>query len=200
MLVLFIQFVRTIFSKKFLIVWGVLAVIILAVYFGRRGYIYFFKKPAFDTKVVILEIKKISQLFTSSYYDECVSELKRKGSNDPYYVIIAKGTVKAGFDLSGLDPAKSIIVQGNTLTIRLDPPRIMDIIVLPSGIEPFIWKGSITQEDRVTAQKNAIEIIRKSALDKGILKLGESQGKNILTKFFTSIGFDRVTVEFTDEP
>ena len=198
MLVLFIQFVRTIFSRKFLALWGILAVIILAVHFGRIGYFYFFKKPSFDTKVVILDIKKISQLFTFSYYDECVSELKRKGSDDPYYVIIARGTVKAGFDLSGLDPAKSIIVQGNTLTVRLKSPHIMDVTVLPSGIEPFIWKGSITQEDRVTAQKNAIEIIRKSALDKGILKLGESQGKNILTKFFTSIGFDRVTVEFSD--
>jgi hypothetical protein len=198
MLVLFLQIVRTIFSKKFLFLWGILAVMILAAYFGRCGYIYFFKKPSIDTKVVVLEIKKISQLFTYSYYDECVSELKRKGSSDPYYVIIARGTVKAGFDLSGLDPAKAILVQGNTLTVRLTSPRIMDVTVLPSGIEPFIWKGSITQEDRVLAHKNAVEIIRQSALDKGILKLSESQGKNILTKLFTSIGFDRVTVEVAD--
>jgi hypothetical protein len=198
MLVLFIQFVRTIFSKKFLFLWGIILAIFLALYFGRKGYIHFFKKPSSETKVVILEIRKISQLLTCSYYDECVSELKRKGSVDPYYVIIARGTVKTGFDLSGLDPAKSIIVQGNTLTIRLNPPRIMDVIVLPSGIEPFIWKGTITQEDRVLAQKNAIEIIRRSALDKGILQLSESQVKNILTKFFTSIGFDQVTVEISD--
>ncbi len=191
-----IKFVKGLISnKRNLLILAVPILTIVLVYVGWKIYIHH-KPPVIDeTRVVLQEVRKIAQLFTCRYYDECVSELKEKGKKDPFYVLIAKGTVVAGYDLSTLSEKDSFIISGNTLTIKINPPQIMEVIVLPSGFEPFIWERTIKQRERIEAQKQAAEIIKKNALDKGILKLSEEQGKKILINFFESLGFDEVLVE-----
>ncbi|MGV7929171.1 MAG: DUF4230 domain-containing protein [Spirochaetota bacterium] len=146
--------------------------------------------------LIIAKVKTIAQYITHRYYDECVVDYTKDGDSKPTFVLVGRGTVYAGFDLQKLDKdPESIVLRGNTLTVRLPEPEIINTVIPPSGFVNFHY-GRISEE-RYTGLKNrAIEKLRLRALEKDMLKLCRERGKVMIESFFETVGFDHVSVEF----
>jgi hypothetical protein len=146
--------------------------------------------------LIIAKVKTIAQYITHSYYDECVVDYTKDGDSKPTFVLVGRGTVYAGFDLQKLDKdPENIVLRGNTLTVRLPEPEIINTVIPPSGFVNFHY-GRISEE-RYTGLKNrAIEKLRLRALEKDILKLCRERGEVMIESFFETVGFDHVSVEF----
>lgn len=149
-----------------------------------------------DPHLIIARVKAIAQYITHSYYDECVVDYTKNGDSRPTFVLVGRGTVYAGFDLQKLDKdPESIVLRGNTLTVRLPEPEIVDTVIPPSGFITF-HNGRISEERFIALKKQAREKLRQRAVEKNILKLSRERGKVMLTRFFETVGFDHVSVEF----
>lgn len=148
--------------------------------------------------LIIAKVKTIAQYITHSYYDECVVDYTKDGDSKPTFVLVGRGTVYAGFDLQKLDKdPESIVLRGNTLTVRLPEPEIINTVIPPSGFVNFHY-GRISEE-RYTGLKNrAIEKLRLRALEKDMLKLCRERGEVMIESFFETVGFDHVSVEFAE--
>ena len=167
------------------------------------GSLFTSKPPRIEeTPVIIEQIKSIAQLFTQSYYDECIFDtgtiLTSFFQSDKRLIIIARGVVIAGFDLSRID-ANSLSLRGKSISVTLPPPRILDVIVNPSGYETFLAQGDITFQERIDAQEKAKKMIEVNALKKGILQNSGEQGARIMEKFFQLLGFEQIQVRIAKE-
>jgi len=162
------------------------------------------KKPLVidDTPVVVQEIRAIAQLLTQSYYSEWVYDSGEITTppfqRDKRLILIAKGEVVAGFDLSKFDE-KSIERSAGKVRIHLPPPRILDVIVNPSGIETFLAAGDISFAERVVFQEQAKEKFRRDVDTAMVLRSSAAQGRKILEKFFHLLGFAEVEVVIAGE-
>ncbi len=162
------------------------------------------KKPLVidDTPVVVQEIRAIAQLLTQSYYSEWVYDSGEIPTpplqRDKRLILIAKGEVVAGFDLSRFDE-KSIERSAGKVRIHLPPPQILDVIVNPSGIETFIADGDISFAERVVYQEQAKEMFRRDVDTAMVLRSSAAQGRKILEKFFHLLGFAEVEVVIAGE-
>ena len=112
------------------------------------------------TAAVVEEVRRIGELSSAGYYEELVltdrdasylGELKRisginrlTGSGD--FVIICKGRVRAGFDLTRMQPS-DCSVSGDTLRVTLPPVEILDVVINPADYEVFA--GHRTHEETV---------------------------------------------------
>lgn len=148
-----------------------------------------------DTPVIVKKVRNISELFTMSYYDECVVEhtIKRKLLPDKRLVLIARGNIIAGFNLKNIKK-ENMIINEKKVTINLQPATILAVITNPSDYETFIDKGKMKFSERKKAQEKARKILKENALKKGIIKKSEESGKKILVSFFKSIGFKNVEI------
>ncbi len=164
---------------------------------GYLFYILAVKEPVLkNPHLIIAKVKTIAQYITHSYYDECVVDYTKDGDSKPTFVLVGRGTVYAGFDLQKLDKdPESIVLRGNTLSVRLPEPEIIATVIPPSGFVNFHY-GRISEERYVDLKKRAIEKLRLRALEKDILKLCRERGEVMIESFFETVGFDHVSVEF----
>lgn len=174
-----------------------------------------------NTPIIIREMKDIAQLLTQRYYDECIVDTivgeKVKNINplilmnpltgfkgyyiennkiveiEKRYVLIANGLVKAGFNLKHMNK-KNIQVFEDSISIQLPQPKITDVIINPSGFETFEESGIWTFNERKEVQQKANLKLQQSSLRKGILRKSKEQGQKILTQFFKSLGYKKVTI------
>lgn len=165
-----------------------------------------------ETPILIKEIKSLGQLITYTSYDEVVADsaivtpgsafvnsfnrlspVPLLPSADKQLVLIGRGRVLAGTDLSLLTDS-SVIIKNDTITLLLPKPKIFDIIVNPSGFETFVEKGVWTASE-VTQVK--LEIGRKleaRALQQNILTKADTKAKSILQDFLGNMGYKTVLV------
>ena len=161
-----------------------------------------------ETPVIIKEIKNIANLFSICYYNEIVYEYSKNeetaidatsnlitgifGAKKSYtkrnLVLIVRGRTFGGFDLSKIDSTR-ISVNDTVINIKLDPPKIIDVVVNPSDITTFIEEGKWT-----TAEVNRAKIIAKdhlklNAMKNGILNKTKINGTKSLTAFYKALGF-----------
>jgi len=150
-----------------------------------------------DTPVVVQEIRHIAQLATQSYYDECIydSGYIRTGflSADKRLIIIARGEVIAGFDLNRM-AAVSLNKKEKSITLRLDSPQILDVIVNPSDYEIFIQDGDFSFSEVVEFKERTKQMIAANAVRKQVLEKSADQGERIIEKFFRLLGFEKITI------
>ncbi len=150
-----------------------------------------------DTPVLVRQVRAIAQLLTQSYYSEAVydSGVIRTPPfrSDKRLIMITKGEVLAGFDLSGFSE-KSIARRGDALVIQLPPPRILDVVINPSGFETFLAEGDIDFNERVFLQEQAKAKFRRDIDSARILENSSAQGRKIIEKFFRLLGFAEVEV------
>ena len=109
-------------------------------------------------------------------------------------VIIIKGKVRAGFDMSALTE-KDIIIENKTIRIKLPPVEILDVITNPSNFETFVESGKWSFDEVNEYKKEARESLEKSAIDGGILDLAKESGVEKLTTLFKNLGFAEVVIE-----
>ena len=150
-----------------------------------------------DTPVMVQQVRAIAQLLTQSYYSEAVYDSGVISTplfrSNKRLIMIAKGEVLAGFELTGFDES-SISRRGSTVSIRLPPPRILDVIINPSGFETFLAEGDIPFAERVQLQEQAKAKFRRDIDTAHILDNSARQGRKIIEKFFRLLGFSEVEV------
>lgn len=187
-------------------------------YFGNRD-----RQLKIDqTAIMVEEIKRISQLFTSVYYDELVLDTFKlqdktpgerlldalvimqsvptvaNGANYLSYrrlnmVVIARGRVFTGFDFSRLQES-DLLIEDRTITFQLPPPEVLEVVINPSDYEIFIEEGRWTLEEAVALKQNAANIMRRRAIEKGIPEQSEAAAVDLLYNFFKALGFETITI------
>lgn len=161
------------------------------------------------TENVIQEIKKISELTTICYYKEVVIKdkkseptmfdpikkaIKMGGDSCSYEVVlIAKGKVRAGFNLEKISE-KDITIDSGTLTIEVPCAEILDVIVNPSDYEVYNEEGNWSHEDIVKVQNKTAAKIKQDALNDGIIEKANRYGTEKLEMLFKPLGFKNVVI------
>jgi hypothetical protein len=209
-------------AKKVIQIITVCAIMIIAVYIiyklvipsGQRGL------KIDDSVILVEEVKKISQLFTAVYYDEIAIDTFKYQEKDimgrvwngfiaprpgfrraePDYgfrrvelVVVARGKIMAGFDFSQIEP-EDMIVENRSITFTLPPPQILEVIINPSDYEIFIEEGRWGLQEAVELKMRAAKVMENRAIERGILDRSESTAIRILQNYFTSLGFEEVTI------
>lgn len=196
----------------------VLGVLVYNAYFGNRKQVL----KIDNTAIMVEEIKKISQLFTSVYYDELVLDtfklqdkvpaerlldamvIMRPGSgvaNSANYlsfrrlnmVVIARGRVFTGYDFSRLQES-DLQIDDRSVTIQLPPPEVLDVVINPSDYEIFIEEGRWSLDEAVSLKQSAAKQMSRRAIEMGILENSETTAINLLTDFFKALGFENITI------
>ena len=170
-----------------------------------------------ETPLVISEIKKIAELHTAKLYCEVVADsviispgeaamlaMQESGafpilppmvfSKGKKMVLIAKGRVIAGLDLSALNE-KNIVVRNDSVWITLPPAKILDIITNPSDFEVFTEEGDWSSTEINTVKQKAIGIMRNEALNRGLTNQANERAKLLMGDFLKASGFIFVEVK-----
>lgn len=152
---------------------------------------------------VIKEIQKLNRLETASYTIEKVIDAGTKGNafNQILFgdkiLLIAHGTVTAGFDLSGLNE-NDITVEGSSVEIRLPAPQILnskldnDQTRVYDRTQGFLTKGNKDLESE--ARKTAEMTLREAACNENILEIASENGKKQLAALFSALKFTEITI------
>jgi len=189
--------------KKVIIVIVILVICIVAVLIGWKFYnngnfqnIFTSKPITIDkTENVIEEINKLAEFTTATYYQEItINKVKKRTLFDDELVIIVKGKVRAGFDMSTLTEG-DVIIENQTIRIKLPPVKILDVITNPSNFETFVESGKWSFKEVNKYKKEARERLEKNAIDGGILDLAKKSGVEKLTALFKNLGFAEVLLQ-----
>lgn len=161
------------------------------------------------TANVVEHIRKISELTTACYYEEYVIQDKKQPDSDigimqkvmpsPEIVLMAKGKVRAGFDLGKIS-ADDIRFRGDTLCVTLPHPEIFDVIVNPSDYEIFVEYGNWSHAEITELQIDGRARILANALSENILQKADAVGRERIADLFRTLGFDAVRISVAEAP
>jgi hypothetical protein len=150
----------------------------------------------FNTTAILKQVQTLSQLVTVKYVLEKVvvlEDVKWYGENR--VLLVAHGVVKAGTDLSKLQPAdvriaeKKIIVtlpKAAITDVYLDDRRTQ-ILERSTGIMR-VFDKDLEQN----ARRQAVDDLRRAALNNGILNDSEERARAQLSNLFYQLGFTEV--------
>lgn len=153
-----------------------------------------------NTANVVEKIKEISEFTTACYYEEAVLKDSKVEKHEGGFlglvdmetskeiVIIAKGKVRAGFDLSKVTEDK-INIKNDTIGITLPEPEIFDVIINPSDYEMYIEEGKWSHEEVTALQTNYRAQLLAKAQERGILNKAKEAAKKRLESLFMTFGF-----------
>jgi hypothetical protein len=170
-----------------------------------------------ETPLVISEIKKIAELHTAKLYCEVVADsviispaeaaiLAMQGSGafpilpsmvftgGKKMVLIAKGRVIAGLDLSALNE-KNVIVKNDSVWLTLPSAKILDIITNPSDFEVFTEEGTWSSNEVNAVKQKAVSIMRAEAQKRGLIEQANERAKLLMGNFLKATGFVWVEVK-----
>ena len=177
--------------------------------FGKKGELSIDK-----TANVVTEIKKISEFTSACFYEEIILQETKASSvvdnsagrkvaswlgkdskelMSDQLVIVANGTVRAGFRLDQLDENK-ITITADTLSLVLPKAEIFDVIVNPSDFDIYIEDGTWDHEKVVEVENRAIDQVKSDAIKEGILEKATETGIKRLTEMFKAFGFAEVMI------
>ena len=162
------------------------------------------------TAAIVEQVRSIGELSSAGFYEELVltdrdesyfSELMRAsglsrltGSGD--FVIICKGRVRAGFDLTKIQES-DFSFSGDTLRLILPPVEILDVVLNPADYEHF--SGHRTHEETTGILLQAKQRLRSDALREGILDQAELSAEAHLRRLLSAMGYREVFITFSKE-
>ena len=164
-----------------------------------------------DTPAVVIEIRKIAELVTSCFFEEKILVEKKAnklvdnaignfiaskakmeaGLISDELCLIAKGQVRAGYDLKKL-ASEDLMVKEKVLYIKLPEVEILDVIVNPKGWDFYVEDGTWSDEEVSAIKKKAKDAIEQDALQYGILQKASQSGEKKLRALLMSLGFNDV--------
>ncbi|MBW4419492.1 MAG: DUF4230 domain-containing protein [Myxacorys californica WJT36-NPBG1] len=164
--------------------------------------------PKVDTRsVVIQQVREASELTTAVYTMEAVVPTQQDAAiagvvvGTTKLLYIARGEVRAGVDLSALNPS-DVQVTGDTLRLRLPPPQLLDkkIDVTKSSVydynRGFLGLGPDTAPElQRLAQEEALKKIQTAACADGVLEKASDRAKLVVTQLVRVSGVKTVLVE-----
>lgn len=162
------------------------------------------------TAAVVEQVRSIGELSTAGFYEELVltdrdesylGELKRAsglsrltGSGD--FVIICKGRVRAGFDLTRIQ-GSDFSISGDTLRLILPPVEILDVVLNPADYELF--SGHRTHEQTTGILLQAKQRLQQDAVREGILDQAELSAEAQFRRLLSAMGYREVLITFSKE-
>lgn len=169
----------------------------LAGFGSSRGRVY-------NTSTVLQQVQTLSELVTVKYVMEKVviqedpSEytIRRLLPDDTRVILVAHGIVKAGVDLSKMQPG-DVRLSGKQVTLALPKAQITDAYLDEKQTKIIEHNTSFLRDFNKdleqTARLNAVEDIRRAARTSGILKDADDRARAQLKYFFRQLGLE---VEF----
>lgn len=153
-----------------------------------------------SSAAVVHQVQSLAQLVTVRYVLEkavVVEDIKWYGQNR--LLLLARGVVKAGVDLTKLQP-DDVEIVGDRLVLRLPAPRVTDAYLDESQTRVVDRETGLLRrfdkEMEQMARQTALREIRLAAHEAGILKEAEEQAREQLTRFFQATGFREVRIDF----
>lgn len=153
---------------------------------------------------VMRELRALNRLETATFTAETIIESDNAGNalqNFLYrdrMLLIARGRVIAGVDLSTLSP-EDVVANGQSLAVYLRPPQIFVVSLDSSQTRVYdrtlglLNRGDVTLESRL--RMDAEDAILRSACQANILNEAGRQARVVVTRMFTLAGFSNVTVQ-----
>ena len=168
-----------------------------------------------DTENVVSEVKAISKFTTQCFYEEITLVQKKRSQiannkvgsaisnffgkaaekfTTDEICIVANGKVRAGYDFTKLGD-DDVLVNGDTLSVKLPPIEIFETVVNPSDFDIFLSDGTWSHAEVTALQNKAKDRIVADAKKAGILSKAEESGKKQLESLFRSFGFKEVILD-----
>lgn len=149
------------------------------------------------SKLAAKATRKLGLGFASKFASNTTASVVNK-SNE--IVLIGKGRVRAGFDLSKVQEG-DVNAHGDTLELAVPPAEVFDIIMNPSDFTTEYEKGTWSHELLKPVKERAKIELEQNAIEFGILKKAEENGLKRLEALFKTFGFNTVllTVAQADE-
>lgn len=163
-------------------------------------------EPVVDSRaLVISQIQGASELTTAIYTMEAVVPTSRDRVIGDFVVgrtellYIAHGEVRAGVDLSALDPSR-VTVTEDTLTLQLPPPQILDHKIDVSRSRVFSYRRGLLGPDAAVelqslAQQETLNRIVAAACENGVLQQASDRAVVAVTQLLTTAGYDSPVVQ-----
>ncbi len=183
-----------------------LIIVIVLFFYGTIAKIFKFpqlflfkpKVERYDGKIIVQNIKSILELYTQRFYTEIVEDsgtIVVPGiKKNKRLVLIVKGRVMAGFDLSKLR-VKEIDEKEKSIALTLDSPFKVVAETNPNDFEIFRSRGHWPNDEIDKWKIHANKRIRNKAIQQGILEKCEMNGKYFIENFLKNTGFKKVTIE-----
>ncbi|MBI5386739.1 MAG: DUF4230 domain-containing protein [Verrucomicrobia bacterium] len=157
-----------------------------------------------NTATILQRVQALSQLVTVKYVLEKTVVL-----DDPKYlggliplgenrlILLAHGEVKAGVDLSKLQPG-DVSVSGRRIALTLSRAVMTDAYLVEQHTRVLDWKTglfrSFDKELEQTARRYALSEITRAARQSGIEEEATERARQQLADFLTAFGFESVEV------
>lgn len=160
-----------------------------------------------DVPATITALQQTQELATVEY---TYTKVVKASDNETWYkigdrkiLITCEARVKAGYDLSKLDP-RYVDISKKKIIITLPPPQILSLNIPPEEIRvAYEDIGFFRSRFDAGAQNEVMRLaeaqIRQQADKDAILQDAEKNGKLWLTGFLTSLGFEQVEIKTGNE-
>jgi hypothetical protein len=158
-------------------------------------------KGSYNTAVVLRQIQSLSQLVTVKYVMEKIAIQDDPPQNpvralfwdQTRVILVAHGIVKAGVDLSKLEPG-DLRISGRTVRIVLPAAQITDAYLDELQTKVIEHNTSFLRDFNKdleqTARQNALDDIRRAARSSGILKDADERARAQLAALFRQSGME----------
>jgi hypothetical protein len=149
-----------------------------------------------NTATIITQVQGLAELVTVKYVMEkvvVIEDVKVYGENR--VLLVAHGVVKAGVDLSKLQPGDLRLSNGK-IEVTLPNAAITDVYLDEQKTEVLEHStGLLRRFDKdlqQTARREGVDAIRRSARYSGILEDAQTRAEQQLTQLFRHLGFEQV--------
>lgn len=164
--------------------------------------------PQVDVRsMIVQQVRAASELTTAVYTMESVVPTSQERTIGGYVIgkttllYIAHGEVRAGVDLSALQPS-DVQVEGNAILLRLPSPKILDskIDVNRSKVydydRGFLGLGpDVAPELQELAQRETLTKIVDTACSDGVLQAANDRAKLVVSQLLNMGGYSQLQIE-----
>jgi Protein of unknown function (DUF4230) len=151
----------------------------------------------------VLQVRAIADLGTAQSLMSTVVEADKARVGNILYerlVLIACGRVKAGIDLSQLRD-EDVTVEGDVVTVRLPRAKLLDVYLIDDASQPCTTRVydrtnlillPETRELESQAREKALEAIRQTAQQSGLLSDADRNARTIIERLLLNAGYQQV--------
>ena len=155
-----------------------------------------------DAPAMLREIQRLNELVTVKYSIQKVGGLEeqKRPVGSEKLLLIVQAKVLAGVDLAALSSADVINVKTGELLVRLPAARILHVVVDEKSTK--VWDRQVTwwtpwvpynQDLERQARVAALESIRESALEMGILVDAQANARSSIRRLLEAVGIRQVS-------
>ena len=168
----------------------------LMIGFVAPRWLPFGRGPTFDSATLLTQVQNLNHLVTVKYVlEKVVVYDDAKWYGDSRVTLVAHGVVKAGIDLSMLQPG-DIEMSDKNVCVLLPPPRVTDVYLDDHRTQILERSTGLLRSFDKDLEQNARELavaeLREAATHNGILNDATERAKTELTSLLRQLGFGKI--------